>query len=42
MNEPMITGFGPSTLAADLARLGLHLKEDLDPSDIQDSIFGRI
>jgi methyltransferase (TIGR00027 family) len=37
--EPMITGFDPSALAADLARLGLRLQEDLSPSDIQELYF---
>jgi methyltransferase (TIGR00027 family) len=39
VGEPMLTGFEPSTLSADLARLGLHLHEDLDPSDIQIRFF---
>ncbi len=33
-DESMITGFDPPALAADLARLGLRLQEDLNPSDI--------
>ena len=37
--EPMQAGFDPSTLAVDLSRLGLHLKEDLGPSDIQKLYF---
>ena len=37
--EPMITGFDPSSLAADLARLGLRLQEDLSPTDIQELYF---
>jgi methyltransferase (TIGR00027 family) len=39
IGEPMKTGFDPSTLAADLARLGLHLHEDLSPSDIEERYF---
>jgi methyltransferase (TIGR00027 family) len=39
VGEPMLTGFDPSTLAADLARLGLRLQEDLSPSDIQGRFF---
>ncbi|MCL4503372.1 MAG: class I SAM-dependent methyltransferase, partial [Deltaproteobacteria bacterium] len=39
MGEPMITGFEPSTLAADLAGLGLRLEEDLGPAEIQDRFF---
>jgi methyltransferase (TIGR00027 family) len=37
--EPMQAGFDPSTLATDLNRLGLQLKEDLGPSDIQKLYF---
>jgi len=37
--EPIQTGFDPSTLAGDLATLGLHLHEDLSPSDIERRYF---
>jgi len=37
--EPMITGFAPSVLATDLARLGLRLQEELSPSEIQELYF---
>lgn len=41
--EPLITGFDPSALSVDLATLGLKLKQDLGPSDIQDRYFsGRL
>lgn len=33
--EPMKTGFDPSMLARGLAKLGFHLHEDLNPTDIQ-------
>lgn len=36
---PMQTGFEPSTLAEDLAHLGLHLHQDLCPFDIQERYF---
>jgi methyltransferase (TIGR00027 family) len=39
MGEPMITGFDPITLPADLAGLGLRLEEDLGPGDIQERFF---
>jgi methyltransferase (TIGR00027 family) len=39
VGEPMITGFAPATLAADLAPLGLSLQENLCPADIQDRFF---
>ena len=39
VGEPMITGFDPGTLAADLARLGLRLEENLNPAAIQDRFF---
>jgi methyltransferase (TIGR00027 family) len=39
VGEPMITGFDPSTLANDLARVGLRLIEDLSPADIQERFF---
>ncbi|HBC94996.1 MAG TPA: SAM-dependent methyltransferase [Pelotomaculum sp.] len=38
-DEPMITGFDPSALAADLARLGLRLQENLNPFDIEKRHF---
>ncbi|KJS16077.1 MAG: methyltransferase [Peptococcaceae bacterium BRH_c4b] len=37
--EPLITGFEQSTLATDLARLGLRLHEDLSPTDIEEHYF---
>ena len=37
--EPMKAGFEPSTLAVDLAPLGLRLHDDLSPSDIQERYF---
>ena len=39
VGEPMITGFAPDTLAADLARQGLRLQENLRPAAIQDRFF---
>ncbi len=36
---PLLTGFEPPTLAADLANLGLRLHEDLSPSEIQERYF---
>ena len=39
IGEPMITGFAPAALAADLARQGLNLRENLSPADIQDRFF---
>lgn len=36
---PLITGFDPSTLAVDLARLGLCLRENLTPADIHERYF---
>jgi methyltransferase (TIGR00027 family) len=39
VGEPMITGFAPATLAADLTRQGLSLHENLSPADIQDRYF---
>lgn len=39
VGEPMITGFAPATLAADLARQGLRLQENLSPAAIQDRFF---
>jgi methyltransferase (TIGR00027 family) len=35
IEEPMKTGFNPSTLAEDLSRLGFSLKENLSPADIE-------
>lgn len=37
--EPMITGFDPSSLAADLEALGLHLHENLSPAEIERRCF---
>ncbi|MHB8066684.1 MAG: class I SAM-dependent methyltransferase [Desulfobaccales bacterium] len=39
VGEPMITGFDPAALAADLAREGLRLQENLDPGAIQERFF---
>lgn len=39
MNEPIKTGFDPSTLDKELNKIGLHLREDLSPSDIQSRYF---
>lgn len=39
ISEPMITGFDPSTLADDLANLGLNLYENLDSTDIERLYF---
>ena len=39
VGEPMITGFAPDTLAADLAGQGLRLEENLSPPDIQARFF---
>jgi len=39
VGEPMVTGFAPAALAADLARLGLRLQENLNPAAIQDRFF---
>jgi methyltransferase (TIGR00027 family) len=39
VGEPMITGFDPATLTADLEPLGLSLREDLGPSDIEARYF---
>ncbi len=33
-------GFDPSTLSADLAKLGVQLTEDLGPGEIQERYFG--
>jgi methyltransferase (TIGR00027 family) len=37
--KPMITGFDPSSLASELARLGLRLEENLSPTDIEERYF---
>jgi methyltransferase (TIGR00027 family) len=37
--EPMKTGFDPSILAAELARIGLRLHENLSPADIEERYF---
>lgn len=37
--EPMKAGFDPSTLAANLESLGLHLHESLSPSEIEKRYF---
>jgi methyltransferase (TIGR00027 family) len=39
VGEPMLTGFDPATLAADLAGVGLRLQEDMGPADIQRRFF---
>jgi O-methyltransferase involved in polyketide biosynthesis len=39
LGEPMQMGFNSSTIAEELAELGLQLHEDLNPSDIQNSYF---
>jgi methyltransferase (TIGR00027 family) len=39
VGEPMITGLAPAALAADLARLGLRLQENLSPAAIQERFF---
>jgi methyltransferase (TIGR00027 family) len=39
VGEPMLTGFAPSSLTADLARLGLRLQEDLGPADVEERFF---
>ncbi len=39
LNETMQMGFNPSTIAEELAALGLQLYEDLRPSDIQIQYF---
>ncbi len=39
VGEPWITGFDPTTLATDFARLGLRFHENLNPSDIQERYF---
>jgi methyltransferase (TIGR00027 family) len=37
--EPMKAGFDPSRLAADLEAMGLRLREDLSPADIEERYF---
>ena len=39
VGESMLMGFDPEDLACELASLGLVLKEDLSPSDIQVRYF---
>lgn len=39
VGEPIITGFDPHTLAADLERIGLRLHENLNPTDIEERHF---
>jgi methyltransferase (TIGR00027 family) len=39
VGEPMITGFDPSTLAKELAGVGLRLLEDLSPAEIETRFF---
>jgi O-methyltransferase involved in polyketide biosynthesis len=39
LGEPLKTGFDPSTLDCDLARIGLALQENLTPLDIQQRYF---
>ncbi len=39
VGEPMLTGFDPDSLAADLASLGLRLQENLSPGDIEGRFF---
>ncbi len=39
VGEKMKSGFDPSTLSIDLAALGLRLKENLSPSDIEERYF---
>ncbi len=39
VGEPMKMGFEPSTLSADLNRMGLKLTEDLGPEEIQERYF---
>lgn len=39
LGEPLITGFNPPTLAADLERIGLRLHENLSPADIEKRYF---
>lgn len=39
LGEKMITGFNPSTLAEDIASIGLSLYENLSPEDIEERYF---
>lgn len=39
MGEPMRTGFDPDTISDDLKNIGLILKENLSPSDIEERYF---
>lgn len=39
LGEPMIAGFDPAAIAKDLAHIGLRLKDNLSPSDIQERYF---
>jgi methyltransferase (TIGR00027 family) len=39
LGEPMIMGFDPAGLAADLEGVGLRLQEDLGPDEIQERFF---
>lgn len=39
VGEPMLTGLDPATLAADLDQVGLRLREDLGPREIQGRFF---
>ncbi len=39
IGEPMITGFDPTSFAAELERLGLCLRENLSPADIEERYF---
>jgi methyltransferase (TIGR00027 family) len=41
LGEKMITGFNPSTLAEDIASIGLSLYENLSPEDIEERHFQR-
>lgn len=39
IGEQMNVGFNPSSIKEDLKKVGLHLREDLSPSDIQSRYF---
>ena len=39
MNEPIKTGFAPAAFGIELNKIGLKLREDLSPSDIQSRYF---
>jgi O-methyltransferase involved in polyketide biosynthesis len=39
VGEPMLTGFDPANLAEELDQVGLRLREDIGPSDIQERFF---